>query len=842
MIRLILSVVLFACSSRAQTLVTGVVEDSSGAAVPKATITLTTGTGGSRTGTTDGGGKFAFDAVASGNYTVRAEAKEMEPATMKLAVAAEPLSLKLKLKVKSKGEEVTVTASKGKLEEESVTSDRNADRLNFEDETLDGLPSPGGDALSVVARFLSPSAQGSEGVSMEVDGVEASAAGLPASSIRRIRVNRNPYSAQYRRPGKARIQVYGEEGSYRRYRGSIGYAARNSVFDARNAFALTRPDLDRGLFDINMGGPIQRQKSAFYVNLEHYRNNEYGVVNARTPDGPFVANVPTPERRLRFLGRYETRTEMHTIVANYNYQGQSEDNRGVGGLRLPEQGVPDELTAHRAQFSDRALLFNRVLNDFGVVMQHEDAGRGFATTDPTIKVQGAFTGGAPQTFRFRRERYVRFRDKASVSLGRHNVRFGVEARPASFDSRDRSNFGGTYEFADLASYAAARPILYRVNQGSPEVTFGQHETSGFIQDETTLARGLSVMVGLRYGWQSDVEDVNNFAPRIGFAWSPLKNTVIRGGAGVFYERVTEDVAQRRLLWDGNRIRESVFLNPSFPSPFSGPALLPPASIVIRATDMVAPRLTQASLGIEQELWKRTTLAVEYQHMRGVHLLRSRNVNAPTDPFGPRPDSSYFNINQVESSASMSNRGLSVTLRGSVKKWLTGMAQYTHSRTEDDTTGAFSFPANQYDLRPEWGRSDYDQRHRFNAFSMADLPAGMRIGTFVTVASGMPFNITTGRDNNGDSIVNDRPAFSARNSGFGPGQVTVDLRFTKTFRVPRLINSSSKSQNLEVNIDAFNLFNHTNPESYIGVMTSPFFGRANAALAARTLQFSVRYRY
>lgn len=844
MTRLLIAILLPLCLT-AQQPIRGIVTDPSGAPVPKAALTLRPAQTGEPRQTSSGAdGRFAFDGVADGDYTVEAEAKKFTAAGKPVKVAGAALDLEIKLSVESRSDKVDVTAESGKVTESRVSSERNADRLNFEEALLDALPAPSGNALAIASAFLSPAAQGAEGVNITVDGVETSANAMPASSIRRIRVNRNPYALQFRRPGKARLEALSEEGSVKRLRGALGVAVRNSLFDARNTFAPVRPDLTRSLVDFNLSGPITRQRSSFYINAEHYRNNEIAVVNARTLDGPFVANVPAPERRTRLLGRFEDRGERHLVALNYSYFDQGEDNRNAGGLRLPEQGVPASERAHRVQFSDRVLLFNRLLNDFRVVATREEAERGIVTESPSIQVHGAFTGGAPQNYRLRRETSTRIQNLSTVALGRHNLRFGLEARPAFFDSVEQSNFGGTYEFASLEAFAARRSLLYRVNRGNPRVRLSQHEAFGFIQDEVTLAKSFNVTYGVRYGWQSDVNDYNNFAPRVGFAYSPGGGkTVIRGGAGIFHERVSEDVNRRALLWDGLRLRESIYQFAEYPldAALTGAAALPPASIV-RTAGLVAPLLTQASIGVEREVGRRTTMAVEYQRLKGSHLLRSRNVNAPGFG-GIRPAAEYLNVNQVESSASMRSDGISITLRTAAGKWFTGMTQYTLSRTEDDTSGPFELPASSFDLRPEWGRSDYDQRHRLNAVAMFDLRHGLRFGTVLALASGSPYNITTGRDDNGDAIVIDRPAGVGRNTGAGPGLARLDLRFSKLLRAPRFLERGRKhtSRNVEVSIDAFNILNRTNFAGYVGVMTSPFFGRANNALAPRTVQLSVRYK-
>jgi 5-hydroxyisourate hydrolase-like protein (transthyretin family) len=846
MIRLFL---MLAACVYAQQSVRGVVEDASGAPVASAKVSLTrTGPGAAAVSSaklvSGADGRFEFQGVETGEYTLLVKAKDFANSEKAVRVANAPVEIRVKLKVEAKTESVEVTADSSKVAESVVSANRNADRLNFDEAMLDALPVQGGDSLALVAHFLSPAAQGAEGVNITVDGVESSASAIPASAIRRVRVNRNPYALQFRRPGKARLEAYSEEGSMRRVRGAFGISLRNSVFDARNAFAPVKPDLTRSLVDFNLSGPIAKGRSSLYLNGEHYRNNENAVVNARTLQGRVVENVAAPERRTRLLARFERRGEMHQTTTQYGFVDESQENRNAGGLRLAEQGIPASSRAHRFQLSDRVLLFGKLLHDLRMVAQREETSRGLLAVDPAIQVHGAFTGGPSQTLRVRNETSLRLHSVSSMRAGRHDLRFGLEVRPAFFDSIERQNFGGTYEFSGLDSFASGRALLYRVNRGDPSVRLQQHEAYGFVQDEVALFRGFQVTYGVRYGWQSDVTDRNNFAPRMGLAFSPGRGgkTVIRGGAGVFHERITEDVNRRSLLWDGVRMQEFVVPNAAYPIDPSNVATKALPSI-IRAVGLVNPVLTQASIGVEQGIGKRVTVAAEYQRLKGTHLLRSRNLNSPRSPLGGRPDSRFLNINAVESSASMKSDALSLTLRGSAGKWFSGMLQYTLSSTEDDTSGPFELPANSYDLRPEWGRSDYDQRHQLNAVANLDLRKGYRIGTFVTFATGTPLNITAGQDINLDSIVNDRPGGINRNSGVGPGLARVDVRFTKLLRMPRVLDRSRKStsRNVELSIDAFNLFNTLNAANYIGVVTSPFYGRANAALAPRTIQISLRYK-
>jgi hypothetical protein len=825
--------------------VTGVAEDQTGAAIPKAKLTLTSKLSSeARTANADAAGSFSFENVAPGDYSLKGKADGFVSSEISLSVGAQSPAtfIKIRLKAAAKGEEITVSGS-SKEEELSVSMERNADRLNFDDDLLRGLPAAGQNPLAIIGSFVSPAAQGGEGLNIVVDGAEISGLNLPAGALRRIRINRNPYSAEFRRPGKARVEVYTEEGSFRRYRGRVSLYSRNSVFDARNAFALNRPDLNRHLLEANLAGPLFNKNASFFVSGERLFNNESAIINARNLTGSVNANVLTPTRRTNLLGRVEIRaSKSHTLLAIYNFADETERNRGIGGLRLPEQGYATTERQHRFQFSDRMIVSPQLLNDLRFVFERETRQAGRLAVTPATIVQGAFSSGAPQTFRSNTETVFRIQDIASYTVNHHAMKFGVEARPVWLNATEASNFGGTYEFASLNDFAAGRPFVYRVNRGQPFASFTQHEVFGFVQDEIRLRPNLSLTPGVRYGWQSNLEDRNNFAPRLAFAYAPgNQKLVIRSGGGIFYERVSEEIRQQSLLYDSVRLLEFVIANPTFPVPPATTTTTPP-SVIRAAANLRSPYVAQTGISLERELGRGNNLTLEYQLLRGVRLLRSRNLNAPLN--GKRPNVDMFNLNMVESSAKSRSHSVSLTWRGSIARRFKGMAQYTFSRSYDDTDGRFALPADNFNLQPELGRADFDQRHRFSLAGTMDLPRNWRLGTFVTLASGAPFNVTTGRDDNGDSIANDRPLGVTRNTGLATGLAQVDLRVTKLFRVPRLVDrrKDASSNNLEISLDVFNLFNRVNFDNFIGVQSSPFFGRANSARQARAIQLSTRYKF
>ena len=828
--------------------VAGVVEDERGAAIPGARVTLVNQDTKQTQETTSGeDGSFNFKDASPGNYQLTAEAHGFEPQQRVMTVGPqEPKPLRIKLKVGTVKQQLVVQADPA---EELSTSDSDTASTKFDDGLLGGLPTPSEDVSSLIGRYVSPAAQGAEGTSIVVDGVEGGQIDVPSSAIRRVRINRNPYSAAFQRPGRGRAEITLKRGHKSRFDGSFAMVARNSVFDARNAFAKSKPDLNHRLLQASIGGPLPGKQASFYMAAQRLMNDESAVVNAVTPAGQFNTNVPTPERRDRIFTRLQWwPTALHTLSASYTFKDQALRNDNVGGFNLPEQGVSRGDHEHKVVLSYSALLSGTSRNDLLFSFKKESERTGNPATTPAIAVNQAFTGGPSQSFLSDEKRSFEFQDTAVYIRGRHSLLFGARFRTDRIDAFDASNFGGTFEFASLAQFTAGAPFVFRINQGDPNVAFTMHIFSGFVQDEFRLRPNLTLSFGLRYEWQSTANDHNNFAPRFGFAFAPgkSKKTVVTGGAGIFYDNLPRSATRQSLLINGVRLREVVIANPSFPNPFLGGQVISPPPSVVRINPTIrSPYLVQASIGVERELRRKNSLSLEYSYLHGVHLFRSRDINAPLSPNGLRPNPDFLNVNQVESTAFLRSQALTVTFRGRIGKSFKPYAQYVLSKSTNNTSGTFSFPADNYDLRSERGPADFDQRHRFNFAGVLVLPRGFQLGSLLSVASGAPFDITTGFDNNSDTVANDRPLGVTRNSGRGPGSVQLDVRFTKAFNISRLWDGEQRSHirhGLELSMDAFNATNHTNVSSIVGAQSSPFFGRANSASAARTLQFSLKYLF
>ena len=837
---LIVSVIPGVCQAQG-TKLTGTVEDPTGAIVPSAKITLINKqTANAQSTLTDEEGQFLFRGVGGGAYTLRAEGEGFRGSAISVVVSNQPLSVKIKLKI---AVEESVTASA--VGSDPVASDSNAKAVRLNDNFLRALPTEGPDLQPVLSKFVSPAAAGTTGIAVVLDGLEADQLDdIPSSSIKRITIDKSPYAAEFRRPGKARVEITTKSGSPKLFHGGFALFARNSTLDAGNPLASNKPDLMRWFWDASFSGPFAWKRTSFFLSAQQLSSNENAVVNAETLNGRFVANVPTALYRSNWLGRLDFHpSAAHSLFVQYLFDKRRESNHGVGGIYLPSQGVGTQQYANKLQFTDQVALSPTFLNRFRLSARRQVTAIGSTPTAPALVVNGAFVGGSAQTAKAEQQNVVQIGDILYLTRGIHTIELGGTERLRFVRGNDWSNFGGTFEFSDLGHFANGDPYVFRLNQGVPNVAFRMYETSVFLEDNIRMRPDFNLSLGLRYEQQSNLGRSNEFAPRLAFAYSPGEHkTTLRGGAGVFYDQLPEIAVWRTAVYENLRQKQFVIPNPRFPNPIALRGTSVPPSIFRLAHGINAPYLFHASLAIERELSNKSQLTVEAYTIRGVHLFRTRDVNAPLPTTGVRPIAGLLNLDEIQSTASSRSMGISVNFKGKLGKSVYMIAQYELSRTTDDTGGVFSLPADNYNLLAERGPAGFDRRHRFTLTGIANLPRSFRIGTLLTLSTGVPFDITSGSDTNHDTVPNDRPPGITRNVGRGTGFMQWDLRFSKLFRLPRLLSRDSSANNAEVNLDVFNVLNSANFSNFVGVAGSPLFGKPSAAYPARAIQLSVRYRF
>jgi len=832
--------------------ISGVVLDPSDAAIAGAKVILHGGSLKNEPSTaTDLTGHFQFTSVHPGNYEVEVQREGFK--TLRSRVKVGPRSsapLRIVLPLAELYEEVTATNSRGQLSRDAT---ENADVITLDRQTLDSLPALDNDVVQAVNEMLGPGSGGSGGAILIVDGVMASEVGVPASAIQEVRINQNPYSAEYSAPGKNRIEIITKNGSSD-YHGSLDASFRDYRLDARNAFADTRPPERLSLFDGYFTGPIGK-KTTFQVSASQKQDDRQLIVYAQVPSGTLIENFANPQSSTYFLvGINRQFGKGNTLAVRYSFFDWSDKGNGVGGVNLPEAASNESTSRHYLFVSDRAAITPKLINEFSVrATTSESLNRSVLQGQPRIVVLDAFVGGSGQTNYNELHNYLQLTDTLSWSHGKHLVRVGINLPEFSrWSLNDRTNFDGTFQFSSLNDYLQGRPFSFVQQQGTSQLVYWQKEMGLFAQDEMRIRPGLSVALGLRYDWQNYVSNPKNFAPRVSFALAPSKSRkiVFRGGAGIFYETTGQAAIADMLRFNGQTLRQIVLSNPSYPDPFAADGLAQtlPSSIVRFAPDLRLPYDLHYSFGVETQLQKSTIFTATYAGIRGFDLFRSRDLNAPLPPlYVERPNPEIGTLREIESDGDLTNNALKLTVRTKISHFFNGMAQYTLSRSYDDTAGIAAFPANQYDLTGEWSRSNFDSLHFFYFYGTFNAPKGVSLGASLWVHSGQPYTMTTGTDDYGTTFANARPPGVPRNSLEGPGSTTLNLRLAKSFTLIRGKTGKHKKEEqtglrATAAVDAFNILSHVNLGRPVGNLSSPFFGRSVGAGPPRRLQMLVRLQF
>jgi hypothetical protein len=287
-------------------------------------------------------------------------------------------------------------------------------------------------------------------------------------------------------------------------------------------------------------------------------------------------------------------------------------------------------------------------------------------------------------------------------------------------------------------------------------------------------------------------------------------------------------------------------DPGYPDPLSsgGAFADQPSSIVRFAPDLRSPYTFQFNMGMERQLTKSLTASANYVNTRGVKQFRSRDINAPPPGDVQRPDPVIGLLREIESAGFAQTHMLELMLRGKITRYFNGTVQYNLGRAYNNTGGINARLANNYDLSGEWSRADFDERHRFNLLGAIKAGDWFDLGMTVALTSGRPYSLTTGRDDNHDTIANDRPLGVRRNTLQGPGAATLDLRWSKEFYLKAGKNGKKTDEGptVKVGVSAFNVVNRVNYTGYVGNQSSPFFGLPVAARPARRIQLNFNFSF
>jgi hypothetical protein len=695
----------------------------------------------------------------------------------------------------------------------------------------------------------------------------------PKAQIKMVRISRDQFAAENHSAGGIFLDIITQPGI-----GPIRASARvgfyDSSMDGENPFVSERVPAQNRNWGGNVSGSLIKERSSFSLNFSGSDSYQTPILTAATPGGVRVenANLRVPSRSSFVSGLFDyALTRDQTLRVGFNMNRNKTENQGVGTYDLVERAYETENTNFSVRIQEAGPLGRRFFTNTRFSLSVAESESRSAFEGPTHVVLDAFTSGGAQRRGGRRTKTFSLGSDLDYVRGLHSVRMGVLLDGGWYRSDDALNYFGTYTFESLEAYEAGRPRSFTRRVGDPLIEYFHLQGGVYIQDDIRLRKNLTITPGLRYEAQTRLDDYLNFAPRIGVTWAPFKNgkTTLRTSWGIFYDWLTTGTIEQTLRLDGFRQQEVNVINPAFPVPgLIGTA--PPTNRYLLDDDLFMGRNMRVSAGIQQGIGSRFSAGATFSDIRGEHILRGNNLNAPIN--GVRPDPRFSNVIETVSDAKLRTRTLSTNASLNFfaptpnntkffdwKRNLGLFGSYTLSRSRNNSDGAFATPATNT-LDTEWGPSSGDVRHRGNLSINTGAIRNFSASIDFSRSTAPPITIRTGIDGNADLIFNDRPAGVGRNSARTTGQMNTFAFFSYwiglgkrqvtgrpgimiregggALSVSTMAAQAMPRYRLSFNVNISNLTNHANFVGYSGVMSSPLFLKPTNVSSVRRINFGM----
>ncbi len=681
---------------------------------------------------------------------------------------------------------------------------------------------------------------------------------ISLSSVQEFRVLTNQFSAEHGSTSAGLVITTSKSGTGE-FHGEAFFYARPSGIQSRPPLANRHVPNQLLQGGAAAGGPLVAGKTYWFANYERIQQNRGSFIQSPTPDvfiGEFHDNLALAKFDHRFNDR-------HWLSARVNGHRDTNTNSNdrVGGLLQPSAANFSVGQAAASQVTD-TVTWGSIVNEVRAGYTNSVPSSSSPQTSQTVLVRPGYSVEGASSYSTVRTEVYQLADQVSWQRGSHTMKAGGDfirrkVRDQQFDSF------GTYNFPGGPPQPGVGPISFTQRFGVARLSYGQTQWAGFIQDVWRIAPRLTLNLGLRYDYQSLLDDHNNFGPRAGFAWDVrgTGSTVLRGGYAIYYDQpFFHGLTQRFLLNAPEAVFTPVTLaagSPGFPTfPESFPAgSAPPSSLVrgprdlvLRNDTLLGPYTQQFTFGVQQRLPGQWILSVDGVRNLSVKQFLHYNLNAPspfprtapgqlrsaaeadrTRPlFDPAVGVSLLdgvpvrNVRLTTNGNTSTYHALNASLSRRIGSKFQANFAYTLSSAinsiTDDHLGAN--PQEWSDVqRGERGPSDFNQRHRFVANGIANLPWKVQASAYLVMASALPVNALTGVDNNGDLLQFDRPAGFGRNAFRGTPHRSFDLSLMRPV-------AFSERARLELRADVFNLFNNQNYYSFNRV-----YGNAAAPSAA-----------
>jgi len=808
----------------------GHVTDPSGALIPGAQISVTSAKGAAMgTATADAAGGYQVRGLPAGSYVVQVQYAGFAP-FVSSPISLNPGQVKIvdvKMAIEAEQQQVVVSDEGGP--QVSVEADQNSNSVILKDKDLDALSDDPDELSNELTALAGPSA-GPNGGQIYIDGFTGGQL-PPKSAIREIRINQNPFSAEFDRLGYGRIEILTKPGTDKLHGRFFGMGNDNT-FNTGNPFTKSIPPYHSIMFNGTVSGALSK-KASFFFSVEERNNQDATVYSPVVPlqnttglwyiptdsNGNFIPTsgaLFTPAThtevspRLDFqLGQKNTLTLRYQFFRN-NVSGE------IGNTSLPTQNATSDTIEHTFQLSDSEIINDRIVNETRIQYRRGTNSESPVNTAPTVSVPQYFSaGGSATQYSSGHTDHYELQNITTMTAGTHAIKFGAWLRDNRQATSTNSNYNGTFNFPSVQAYVdtlngmaagqtvaqikaactsatGCTPNKLTYTTGPVAFTGNLFDGALYFQDDWKFNRNLTLSGGLRWETQNHTADHSDWGPRVAFAYAldghknrKQAKTVLRGGAGFFYDRFQIQDLMNLEQYNGtvNSQKQTVITNPTcFDATNLSNALAQGCgSTSTRASQIDtivpsyrAPYTEQFGASIERQLTKASTLTVTYLRSFGVHQLVVRDSNA-YEPLpgtfyynsttGPRPDPNVGIVDQYFPEAVFKQNQIILNLRAQFTRNFSMMGFYNWTDADSDGS-AGSNPSNSYDLSLDYGRASFVRPQMVFLMGNYNGPWGLTFNPFLVAQAGRPFTITTTNDLTGDNFFNSRPAYAA-SSACGP---------------------------------------------------------------------------
>ncbi|MGH9783888.1 MAG: carboxypeptidase regulatory-like domain-containing protein, partial [Terriglobia bacterium] len=395
----------------------GHVLDPTGGAVAGASVQLLQGNQQVAETSTDLEGDFRLT-VPPGEYRIEMAApnfaRHSEAVAVRLGMAV--LSVTLELAALQQALEVQEQPATVSLE-----PDQNLSATVLTAEDLLDLPEDPGELAAVLQELAGESPDGAS--EMIVDGFTGGR--LPSrDQIQEVRINRNPFSSEFSRPGRGRVEIVTRAGTGELH-GNLSFNFRDDALNARQALADSKPPYQQRSFRANLGGPILRNRLTGTVSLMRSEEEESDSLHAITPEGLLSSAVVRPQNRWEVEGRLQYKlAERHTLDFGGERSSRRRENQGVGEITLPERAFNSDSSEYSFRARETAVLSSSTINEIRFQFDRETS-RSFPLTSAlAVNVLDAFQAGGAQNRSREFEREYQISNTTTFSRGPATFRAG----------------------------------------------------------------------------------------------------------------------------------------------------------------------------------------------------------------------------------------------------------------------------------------------------------------------------------------------------------------------------------------------------------------------------------